>query len=451
MAMPPASVKSKRGYASLPLSAQIVSGLALALLVLVVGVAAVFALAATLTQNRLAIPIDGVPISIWKLNSVQNRWLTLRTKVEKAEAAVATADAKRFELQDNAQRAANEIVTAKNALESYVWQISLLASAYDTALADDLGKLTDLDSKVARIIRSVPRFADIPALKDVPDKLIPLSIHLSKARTELQIVESAQRSQDQELVSATAKVIQAKDELLKVLREIKETLDDPTRARVENAFHELNPGDDLKGSLWRKLVLLQTDVLTLTLVVLMGVLGSSLQIAHSFFRARTISSPGEYGLRLGFGAVTALAIFVVGKAGIPVIADASKFGGDAPINPYFISFIAIISGLLSERAIVAVQEQGKRIFTGGELGVVRYARFDLTELVKLQGASIEQLAGYLSATPDQTRALLAGSAPVSAEQQLIVSILLRREVRDIFSDIQPRQASAQNGPPAPGT
>jgi p-aminobenzoyl-glutamate transporter AbgT len=43
------------------------------------------------------------------------------------------------------------------------------------------------------------------------------------------------------------------------------------------------------------------------------------------------------------------------KAGVPIVADASKLGGDTPINPYFVSFLAIISGLMSEKGIASLR------------------------------------------------------------------------------------------------
>src|SRR3954469_21931310 len=47
--------------------------------------------------------------------------------------------------------------------------------------------------------------------------------------------------------------------------------------------------------------------------------------------------------------------FIVVKAGVPIVADASKLGGDTPINPYFVSFLAIISGLMSEKGIASLR------------------------------------------------------------------------------------------------
>ena len=51
----------------------------------------------------------------------------------------------------------------------------------------------------------------------------------------------------------------------------------------KNALYELNPSSNAFGGLINKLVTLQPDVLALSLVLLMGILGSSLQILNSVF------------------------------------------------------------------------------------------------------------------------------------------------------------------------
>ncbi|MFH7813350.1 hypothetical protein ACH0C8_15675, partial [Acetobacter lovaniensis] len=81
---------------------------------------------------------------------------------------------------------------------------------------------------------------------------------------------------------------------------------------------------------------------------------------HSYFMKNEKQDIGGYFQRVAVGAMTALVIFIVAKAGVPVIADTSRLGGDAPINPYLVSFLAIISGLLSENAIANIQAQGRR-------------------------------------------------------------------------------------------
>src|SRR5262249_8927856 len=148
-------------------------------------------------------------------------------------------------------------------------------------------------------------------------------------------------------------------------------------------LYELKPTGASLGGLINYLVTTQPEVLTLSLVILMGVLGSCLQISNSYFRGSRETNFGNYFLQVCVGAIAALVIFVVAKAGVPVVTDTSKIGGDAPINPYFISFIAIISGLLSERAISSVQNQGVRFF--GPIAADepnRWLRQDTTEQMK---------------------------------------------------------------------
>jgi hypothetical protein len=195
------------------------------------------------------------------------------------------------------------------------------------------------------------------------------------------------------------------------------------------------------------LVLLQPDVLALSLVLLMGILGSSLQILNSIFSANQTEvvdsdTIGNYVLRISVGAITALVIFIVSKAGVPVITDTTKLGGDAPINPYFVSFLAIISGLLSEQAIVTVQNQGARLFASGAAEPDRWARCDLTSQMETQKLSIGALANYLGTSEDTARSILTGTTKATADQQRVVAIFLRGKVRDLFSDISP--------PPNPG-
>jgi hypothetical protein len=173
-----------------------------------------------------------------------------------------------------------------------------------------------------------------------------------------------------------------------------------------------------------------------------------LQILNSIFSANQTEEVnsgtiGNYVLRISVGAITALVIFIVSKAGIPVIADTTKLGGDAPINPYFVSFLAIISGLLSEQAIITVQNQGTRLFASGATEPDRWARTDLTPQLETQKVALGALADYLGTSEDTARSILTGAIKATAEQQRVVAIFLRSRVRDLFSDIPP--------PPKPGT
>jgi hypothetical protein len=185
------------------------------------------------------------------------------------------------------------------------------------------------------------------------------------------------------------------------------------------------------------LVTLRPELLTLILVVMMGLLGSSLQMTHAYFIKNQRETGGSYLQRLLVGAMAALVIFIVAKAGVPVVADASRMGGDAPINPYFVSFLAIISGLLSENAISNIQIQGAKFFGPGAPEPSRWTRNDLTGELQAQGLTTAKLAEYLAVSETVATSMLKGEERVNPGQQQLIAIFLRREQRDIFTDIPP--------------
>jgi len=111
--------------------------------------------------------------------------------------------------------------------------------------------------------------------------------------------------------------------------------------------------------------------------------------------------------------------------------------GDAPINPYFVSFLAIISGLLSERAIITVQNQGERFFSSGVGEPDRWARAELWPDLQEQKLAMKALADYLGIAESDAEKIVKGQEKADFEQQQIISIYLRSSIRDLFSDIPP--------------
>jgi hypothetical protein len=214
-------------------------------------------------------------------------------------------------------------------------------------------------------------------------------------------------------------------------------IDGATRARVENALFELYTGQ-LIGRLMNSLIVTPPDYLTLALVISMGVLGSALQMTHALVKHNRIERPGTYLLRLSVGAITALVIFIVAKAGVPVIADASRLGGDAPINPYFVSFLAIISGLMSESAILSVQAQGAKFFAPDtKPEQARWARFDLRDKFKDAKREPDKLRQLLNVDSGQFDEWISGKQAIPANAQMMIAGVLEMPRRDLFTDLPP--------------
>lgn len=418
----------------------VVTSIFLIVFTLFIGITCVVALASTLTQARISsFAIDGVPLSIWKLDTVREQWAAVRSQQTGQSAELAKSEIQRLDL--NARQAT--MIAKYNAAKTNL--IQLIQTLYyriqnaEPNLASVLDSDVDISEKMARINASYTSLRGKTELGI--DELLSTIENTHKAyrqnASDGQALAVEQNSLIEKIETLRKGISSSQESLKAVFGPIKADMDGPTRARIENALYELNPTADFVGRLMNKFVTVQPDVLALSLVLLMGILGSCLQILHSFFRAHRIEAPGSYFLRISVGAITALVIFIVSKAGIPVIADTSKLGGDAPINPYFVSFLAIISGLLSERAIVTVQNQGERFFASGTESPDRWARDDLTPRLQSQSVTTQALADYLHSTESNTASILRGEEKANAEQQRTIAIFLRSTVRDLFTDMPP--------------
>jgi hypothetical protein len=412
---------------------------------LLVALACVVVLACTLTQTRVAtLIIEGVPVSITKLDYAGRRWVDIEQDKEQLRAA------------ESDKNVILEIVTG-TALDkkAQAGNLEVLLAAFYHRIATSEPELAQQihnrghQDQVGRILGSR---AELTARhSDLEDDIKKIEFTYQAFRRADEEDDSAQtkmKVKEQQVALLTARVDRAYDEVFNV---IKPKLDPDARARVENAFYELNIhnyncgvgntgcgliGGYLNRAFYRMLTL-RSDLLTLLLVVLMGVLGSALQITHAYFMKNQRRTIGGYFQRLSVGAMTALVIFIVAKAGVPVIADPSRLGGETPINPYFVSFLAVVSGLLSENAIANIQAQGARLFGPGGAGPDRWARTDLSPDLEAQGLSVAKLAEHLEVSEEVAKAMLAGQKEMNTAQQKIVAIYLRRDPRDIFTDIPP--------------
>jgi hypothetical protein len=154
--------------------------------------------------------------------------------------------------------------------------------------------------------------------------------------------------------------------------------------------------------------------------------------------------------------VTALVVYLVAKAAVPILADTSSMGGQAPLNPYFISFVGIMSGLVSERAIRSLQSAGERVFsTGGKLDTTpRWATAMLAakyaekqkQMAAAKPDAIDSLAKYLGLPRGETEDAIAGRRAVMPNEQAVMAAFVGADERQAFSDLPPEEAEPSAGP-----
>jgi hypothetical protein len=419
-------------------------GLLLVALTLLISAVAVIVLSCTLTQGRMSsLSVDGVTLNIWKLNAIRVDWQEARDSIHTQEKAL--TDAKLDLAAKNFRRsvATQKYDSAQKALDAVLERANFEIRPIDETLAMAITG-QGVTEQIGRIQGAMSGpLKDHPGVKGLVDRIMTTYEKDYLPRREQVATAKSESSAAEQQIQDIASQIKANQvQIVGIYDNIKPKMDDAGRAKIEAALYEITPIGGHIGIFMNRVITLPSDVLALTLVVLMGILGSLLQIVYSFFRNDTPSEGlGIYFVRIAAGGITALVIFIVTKAGVPIIADASRLGGDAPINPYLISFLAIISGLVSEQAIASVQAKGAQFFPANPtMDVPRWARMDLTQSASSDGKSIDQLASYLNLKPKAATDILKGLVPATIPQQNTIVTYLHGSARDIFTDIAPAEA-----------
>ena len=180
---------------------------------------------------------------------------------------------------------------------------------------------------------------------------------------------------------------------------------------------------------------LQISILLLTII--MGVLGSVITMTWSFIKQDEYFTFRRFIILPLVGGMSAFIIFVFIKAGQLTLTGGS---GEEPLNPFVLSFVGIISGLLSERAYARMSQVGTNFFRTGE----EHPRYGIRmrEALDAAGVSEQELATYLQLSDEDTAKIIDGKAAAGADQQQLIAACLRRDIRELFTDLPPKPAAA---------
>ena len=451
---------SGQSEAGKPASAIQMAGLGAAgawLILLIAGSVFVAVLIFSATQFQLRFSnfvVDGGSLSIWKAEQLRAQWRTSRetsrpaieqakNTLNESRQALTKALSGRRQAQLAGPPARQELLRARGVL---------------------LAKIQKIDQQFAKTLESISSFTRNPegvstdefgeALKT---KLVELELKdatigpdhrkYSEARTdwEQKVADFERKGTDlndlRELIERNQNdlAIATKSARLSIATNEDKPLQEDQRAQIENAIYEFDAMyDSWFGRLVYRLTLIPSDVLVLTLVIIMGLLGSSLQLSYIYATQYEAKNTSFYIIRPLFGVITAFVIFIVAKAGIPLIADSTRLGANAPINPYFISFLAIISGMLSERALVSLTRIGSNYFREGDAAEpLRWARKSLVDDFRTAGRDPDQLRRMLKAKDSEWNEWLQGKDAMPASVQVMIAAVLQKPRRELFTDIPP--------------
>ncbi len=108
--------------------------------------------------------------------------------------------------------------------------------------------------------------------------------------------------------------------------------------------------------------------LSMTLVLLMGALGSLLYLFPAYLNRPQPVTMAEIVVRLIFGMCAALAFYVLANAaiaGFSIASSVQQATTSSMLNPFTVSLVGIVAGVLSEDIAKWIQERGRGIFTQG--------------------------------------------------------------------------------------
>jgi hypothetical protein len=422
------------------------AGVWLILLIVSTVFVAVIIFSATQFQIRFSnFILSGGSLSIWKAEQMRIQWHFSR---EAAQEAIDTARRALNETQQQRTKA----FTARNQItgkQNKSWtdllrirdQLSEKVLPVDSALAI---KLKDNTTSIYEYSTLVFQKLDQLQTKDpsISDDLRAFV----QARVEWQKDAHAAYVLNEEIESLTKGIEANRTDLklaedssrLVIQGEQGKTVPDDQRAQIENAIYEFDAMHDVWWGLVYRLTLIPSDVLVLALVIAMGLLGSSLQLVYVYVTQFEQKSVSYYLVRPFFGIIMAFVIYIVAKAGIPLVTDTTRLGTTTSINPYFISFIAIISGLMSERALTSLLRLGTNYFRdtdGTEQS--RWARTDLTKSFQEANRDPDKLRKLLKAKTSEWDEWIKGKEPMPGSAQVIIAGVLEQDRRDLFTDIPP--------------
>jgi hypothetical protein len=101
-----------------------------------VGLLCVLVLACTLTQTRMSgMSIDGVNISIWKLNDIRKQWNDIRLQISKQSRSLPPAETTRVDAEKNFNDYDIYYKPARTALDELLEEFHFVVQPFDPALA----------------------------------------------------------------------------------------------------------------------------------------------------------------------------------------------------------------------------------------------------------------------------------------------------------------------------
>ena len=177
-------------------------------------------------------------------------------------------------------------------------------------------------------------------------------------------------------------------------------------------------------------------MLTAVLVLAMGMLGGTVTMTRVYLDGNRKLPFSYYVFVPLLGAITGFAVYVLAKAGVLIIADGGSGQEGAYLSPFFVSFLGLMSGMLSEDALETILMLGRRMFDAAGDNVPRWFVGD-PEKYGQDSDLIKDIANVVEASEDKVKLWLSGKVVVPPATQILIAAKIGPEQRVLFTDLPP--------------
>lgn len=295
--------------------------------------------------------------------------------------------------------------------------------------------------------------------------LDPAIIVADEIKIDVLLSESARGLSDQKggkkvdelrntLFGFVARLEQHRNDFEIVKGELKNRQDEKVSERTKNLLGELSYFYYSKAG-WVKTVLsamfgdtqtnylfitMPSEALILMVVIAMGALGSLISVTLAFFDSTRKEKANFFLFRPLLGAIVAIGVYVITKAGVTVASSIpAQADGVVRLNAFFISFVSLVAGLMSEAAIESIKTAGNGFF-GGNVSDTK-SRFAIAASITAAMKKLNKKKAKLYQRIDQPDSVvdewLNEEKPVPHDAQIIIASWLKQPVRNLFTEIEP--------------
>jgi len=216
--------------------------------------------------------------------------------------------------------------------------------------------IENIDASITEYKRKAMMYAGDAVRAKTDDEKTRLSVEAVRANAEQSLLEERRK-----------KLHEPRDKAIEDLKRVQSKITVSERAALD-VLRRLDAEEKQLTTYANPFFVMPREMLTLALTLSMGIFGSTIVVSRSILMSAAMKMRLLWFLvRPLQGAVIALAVFILAKAGI-IIFSSQPSGSGAPVelNPFAIGFLGIVSGLYADHAYEYLERVAAKFFQAAD-------------------------------------------------------------------------------------